>query len=99
MRKDQDEIYFDAPLPTMSNRRDAQFQQRCAKGKMELESSIIHKSLLKHVDTSQRSLEEKNGGYFNDMPETFCQREINRENFVSFNMLHLAQSKVLLKRR
>jgi hypothetical protein len=53
---------------------------------MGMESSIIHKSLLKHVATSQRSLEvsffkkkEKNGGYFNDMPETFCQREINRE--------------------
>ncbi len=49
--------YFDAPLPTASNRKDAQFQQRCAKGKMGMESSIIHKSLLKHVATSQRSLE------------------------------------------
>jgi hypothetical protein len=57
MRRDQDEIYFDAPLPTASNCRDAQFQQRCAKGKMGMESSIIHKSLLKHVATSQRSLE------------------------------------------
>jgi hypothetical protein len=95
MRRDQDEIYFDAPLPTASNRRDAQFQQWCAKGKMGMESSIIHKSLLKHVATSQRSLEvsfskkKKKGGYFNDMPETFCQREINRENFVSFNMLQV----------
>jgi hypothetical protein len=57
MRRDQDEIYFDAPLPTASNHKDAQFQQRCAKGKMGMESSIIHKSLLKHVATSQRSLE------------------------------------------
>jgi hypothetical protein len=89
MRRDRDEIYFDAPLPTASNRKDAQFQQRYAKRKMGMESSIIHKSLLKHVATSQRSLEvsfskkqKKNGGYSNDMPETFCQREINRENFV-----------------
>jgi hypothetical protein len=37
MSRDQDEIYFDAPLPTASNRRDAQFQQRCAKGKMGME--------------------------------------------------------------
>jgi hypothetical protein len=53
---------------------------------MGMESSIIHKSLLKHVAASQRSLEvslfkkkRKKWGYFNDMPETFCQREINRE--------------------
>ncbi len=81
-------------MPTASNRRDAQFQQWCAKGKRGMESSIINKSLLKHVATFQRSLEvsfskKKNGGYFNDMPETYCQREINRENFVSFNMLHV----------
>ena len=55
MRRDNET--FDAPLPTAPNRKDAQFQQRCAKRKMGMESSIIHKSLLKHVATSQRSLE------------------------------------------
>jgi hypothetical protein len=55
MRRDNET--FDAPLPTTPNRKDAQFQQRCAKRKMGMESSIIHKSLLKHVATSQRSLE------------------------------------------
>jgi hypothetical protein len=38
MRRDLDERYFDAPLPTASNRKDAQFQRRCAKGKMGMES-------------------------------------------------------------
>jgi hypothetical protein len=53
--------------------------------KKEDGNGIIHHS-QKFAQARQRSLEvsffkkkEKNGGYFNDMPETFCQREINRE--------------------
>jgi hypothetical protein len=42
-----------------------------------------------HLKYLFQKRKEKNGGYFNDMPETFCQREINRENFVSFNMLYV----------
>jgi hypothetical protein len=67
------------PHPTV---RMPSFNHGVQKGRWEWNHTTIHKSLLKHVATSQRSLEvsffkkkKKNGGYFNDMPETFCQRE------------------------
>jgi hypothetical protein len=64
------------PRPTVRTRS---FQRRCAKETMEV--TISQKILLKHVATSQGhqnhlfQKKEKKGGYFNDMPETFCQRE------------------------
>ncbi len=94
MRRDGDEIHFDAPLPTASDHRDVQFQQRCAKGTMGMKS--YHQSQkfaqARHYlpKVTRIIFFKKNGGYFNNMPETFCQREINRKKLRFFQ--HAARS-------
>jgi hypothetical protein len=81
MKRDQDERYFDAPFPTVTNSKDAQFQQWCTQGTMDsshfcpkFAQALPRKGHLNHLFQKKR----KNGGYFNDVPETCCQRKFYR---------------------
>jgi hypothetical protein len=96
MRRDQVERYFDAPLPTASNHKDAHFFKMVCK--RDNGDGIIPSSTQKNAQACRYlpkvtrisfSKLKKKWGYFNDMPETFCHRETNCENFVPLNMLHV----------
>ncbi len=93
MRRDGDEIHFKAPLPTASNRREAQFQQRCAKGTMGLKSYHQSQKFAQarcYLPKVTRIIFFKKMGGIS----TICMRPFVRgksivKNFVSFNMLHV----------
>ena len=83
-----DERYHDAPPPTASNRKDAQLSTTvCKRDNGDKTIPSVRKFFAQACRYLPRSLEssfskrkkKKMGGVFNDMPETFCQREINRE--------------------